>query len=95
MVAKRSSPPELSYDEQVAIARANLDRDIADFLAKRARLRESGVDVEAEFEAWLREAFTWEALCQAYQEFRRNPSDWLDELPSGECEESDEGANAR
>lgn len=68
MVTKRQLPPELTYEEQVAIARANLDRHIAEMQAERERTVAQGIDPETAADAWLREHFTAEALLETWRE---------------------------
>lgn len=78
MVTKRQPPPELTYDEQVAIARANLDRHIAEVQAERDRLLDQGIDPEEEWKRFVRETFDRESLIDAYRAYIANPYEWLE-----------------
>ncbi|MGH2562619.1 MAG: hypothetical protein ACRDJH_26470 [Thermomicrobiales bacterium] len=100
MVTKRQPLRELTYDEQVAIARANLERHIAEVQAERQRVLDAGIDPEAELDAWVRHNFSREALEATYREFLASRSafywdddndDWVDESR----EDVDDGVNAR
>jgi hypothetical protein len=97
MVTKRQPPPELTHEEQVAIARANLERHIAEVQAERERVLAAGIDPEAELDAWVRRNFTPEALQETYREYLANPSGflWDDEWESKANEDADDSVDGR
>ncbi|MGH2530662.1 MAG: hypothetical protein ACRDJW_00020 [Thermomicrobiales bacterium] len=97
MVTKRQPQPEPTYDEQVAIARANLDRHIAEVQAERQRALAAGIDPEAELDAWVRRNFSREALEETYREYLANPSGfyWDDDRVDEAGEDADDETNAR
>ncbi|MGH2558350.1 MAG: hypothetical protein ACRDJH_04730 [Thermomicrobiales bacterium] len=85
MVTKRQPQSEPTYEEQVAIARANLDRHSAEVKAESARALAQGIDPEAELDAWVQRNFSAKALQETYEEYVANSSGWLwDESRSGQ-----------
>ncbi|MGH2562617.1 MAG: hypothetical protein ACRDJH_26460 [Thermomicrobiales bacterium] len=79
MVTKRQPHTEPTYEEQVAIARANLDRHIAEARAAREQLLAQGIDPEAEWIRFVRETFDRESLIETYRAYLANPHDWLEQ----------------
>jgi hypothetical protein len=70
MVAEHKPLPELTYEEQIALARANFERNqeahrkwVAEWIA------ENGDPAEA-LHAFVRETFDKDALLQAWKEWR-------------------------
>ncbi len=59
-----------TYEEQVAIARANLDRDIAENRRKAAAFREHYGDPDEAVAAFVRETFDQEALMAEWLAWR-------------------------
>jgi hypothetical protein len=68
-MAMQRRPPQPTYAEQVATARANLERHITEMLAERHRALESGIDPETELDARVNRTFTEKALRQTWREY--------------------------
>lgn len=71
MVAERKPKSELSYDEQVAIARANLERNIAETLRIAAEWEAEHGDPAKALDEHVRKTLDRDALLQAWREWRR------------------------
>jgi hypothetical protein len=71
MVAERKPQTELSYEEQVAIARANLQRNIDETLRIAAEYEAEHGDPGKALDEFVREHFDRDALLHAWKEWRQ------------------------
>ncbi|MGH2559126.1 MAG: hypothetical protein ACRDJH_08680 [Thermomicrobiales bacterium] len=71
MVAERKSQAELTYEEQVAIARANLERHIAEVNRVADEWEAERGDPAVALDEYVREHFDRDALLEVWQEWRR------------------------
>lgn len=81
MVTKKQTQSELSYEEQVAIARANLERHTNELRREIDQYVAAGGDPAADLDAFVRETFDYDTLLAVWREWRaeRGKPD-LDEL---------------
>lgn len=70
MVAKHQSQTELTYDERVTTARANLRRHLADHRQEMARFRAEHSDPAAALDAFVSETFDRDSLLATWREWR-------------------------
>ncbi len=70
MVAKRESKTELSYEEQVAIARANLERHAAEAEIAIERFEAEHGDPAEALDTFVRETFDHDTLLAVWREWR-------------------------
>ncbi|MBA2276160.1 MAG: hypothetical protein H0W06_00225 [Chloroflexia bacterium] len=70
MVAKRETKTELSYEEQVAIARANLERHTNELRREIDQYVAAGGDPAADLNDFVRKTFEPDGLLQSLREWR-------------------------
>lgn len=77
-----------TYEEQVAIARANLDRDIAENRRNVAAFRERYGDPDEALSAFVRETFDHEALLAEWLAWRaeRGKPDLAVDMPTTDAD---------
>jgi hypothetical protein len=81
MATRQPAHSDPSYEEQVAAARANLERHIAEHHREVARLRAEFGDPDNAWRRFVRETFDRDALIATYEEYAADPAGWLDQDP--------------